>query len=172
VHRVTLDANEFEAGSSQTFGIDGTLSMRLAIDDYSVEAQSGRSEYVFRSESFECAHTREGAHQEIYEAVFCADTGGSVVLEHGDEREPPRAPTSKELESLLNGARRILRQLPDVELDPSGSCSSSQSDPPIDLGSTSFTPTSHVNVSPALCPEWDRLREKAAEVRFPGDSLR
>jgi hypothetical protein len=172
VHRVTLAYNDFEADNSQSFGIDGTLSIRLAVDDYTVEAQSGRSEYVFRSDVFECAHTREGAHQEAFEAVYCADTGGSVVLEHGDEREPPRAPTNKELESLLNNARRVLGQLPDVELDPSGSCSSSQSYPPLDLGSTSYTPTSHVNVSPALCPEWERLREKAAEVRFPGDSLR
>lgn len=172
VHRVTLDANDFEADSSQSFGIDDALSIRLVVDDYTVEAQSGRSEYVFRSDVFECAHTREGAHNDVFEAAYCADSGGSVVIEHGDEREPARPPTSKELESLLDNARRVLGQLPDVELDPSGSCSSSQSYPPLDLGSTSYTPTSHVNVSPALCPEWDRLREKAADVRFPGDSFR
>lgn len=172
VHRVELDNNDFEADDSKSFGVDDALSIRLAIDDYNVEAQSGRSEYVFRSEVFECAHTREGAHDEVFEAVYCADTGGSVVIEKGDQRESPRPPTNKELESLLNGARHILGQLPDIELDASGSCSSSTSYPPLDLGSTSYTPTSHVNVSPALCPEWERLREKAAEVRFPGDSLR
>lgn len=172
VHRVELDNNDFEADDSKSFGIDDTLSIRLAIDDYSVEAQSGRSEYVFRSDVFECAHTREGAHDEAFEAVYCADVGGSVVLEHGSERESPRPPTSKELESLLDNGRRILGQLPDIELTASGGCSSSISHPPLDLGSTTFTPTSHVNVSPALCPEWERLREKAAQIRFPGDSLR
>ena len=116
--------------------------------------------------------TREGAHDETFEAVYCADVGGSVVLEHGSEREPARPPTSKELESLLNGGRRILEQLPNIDLDSSGSCSSSTSHPPLDLGSTSFTPTSRVDLSPALCQKWERLRERAARVRFPGDALR
>lgn len=169
-YHVDLDSNDFEAGTETSFGIDDSLAVRIAKRSYSVEGTSGESEYLYSEGAFLCGRDEELQGGSEYVAVYCVDTGGIVrITENRAHAEPPRPPNAPELTRFHSGARRILEELPDVELTSEGACSSSKSYEPQDLGSATYTPTSHVNISVELCSVWQNLRDKAAEVRITGE---
>jgi hypothetical protein len=171
-YQVSLVSNDFEAGSRTNFAIDASLGVRIAKGENRGEASSDSSEYLYRDEAFACARKEysdsRGGGQ--YVAVYCVDTGGIVrVTENDADAEPPRPPSARELDNIFTGARTILDELPDVELTPEGTCSSSKSYEPVALGSTTYTPTSHVDVSIELCSQWQQLRDKAAQIRVSSE---
>ena len=169
-YHVDLDSNDFEAGTETSFGIDDSLAIRIAKSEYTVEGTSGESEYLYSGSAFECARNEDHQGGSEYVSVYCVETGGVVhIAENGAEAEPARPPTVRELASIHGRARRILDELPDVELTPEGTCSSSKTHEPQDLGGTTYTPTSHVNISVELCSVWQNLRDKATEVRIAGE---
>jgi hypothetical protein len=162
----------FEYSHHKDFVFDEQLELRRFHYEYSMGDSEGSRDYLFEHREFVCVRSSDSSSDARKQLIYCTRTGARVEEGPGDADggDGSRAATPEEIAMVVQEARGMARELPDVGLQDDGTCSYSHTFEPVQLGeSASFRPSSSASVPDELCGRDDALREAMQAVRFPGD---